>query len=130
MRRAWLLVLSLALLAAGSGDPNSCWARHGLHVRLFGGVDDPDVLVWDSRERLINFAGGSSDTRVFLLPHALLNRPGTQAIVQICVENAVHSKFHMDASDAVGVMITSGRYRGRYGWVSSVDIHAPGSDDP
>jgi hypothetical protein len=32
----------------------------------------------------------------------------------------------MDADDAVGVLIVSGRYRGRYGWVSSSDIHGQG----
>jgi hypothetical protein len=32
----------------------------------------------------------------------------------------------MDPADAVGVLIITGKYRGRYGWVSSSDIHAPG----
>ncbi len=103
-----------------------CHAAHGMRVTLFGGVDDPDVLIWDSRDRLISYAGGSSDTRQFLLPHAILNRPGTRAVVQSCVVGIVHPKFHMDAADAVGVLITSGKYRGRYGWVSSLDIHGTG----
>ena len=97
-----------------------------MHATLFGGVDDPDVLVWDSRDRLVSYAGGSSDVRQFLLPHAILNRPGTVAIVQTCTGGVVHPKFRMDPADAVGVLIVSGRYRGRYGWVSSSDLHAPG----
>lgn len=104
----------------------TCHASHGMQVTLFGGVDDPDVLVWDSRDRLVSFAGGTSDSRKFLLPHALLTRPGTRAVVVSCRAGIVHSKFSMDAEDAVGVLIMSGQYRGRYGWVSSSDIHGPG----
>ena len=116
------LLVTCTVVAAAPG----CNASHGTRVTLFGEVDDPDVLVWDSRDRLVSFAGGSSDTRQFLLPHAMLNRPGTRAIVQTCVRRIVHPKFRMDAVDAVGVLILSGRYRGRYGWVSSSDIHGPG----
>jgi hypothetical protein len=61
-----------------------------------------------------------------LLPHALLNRPGTRALVQSCVGGVVHSKFRTDADDAVGVLILSGPYRGRYGWVSSSDLRGQG----
>jgi len=117
------LVLQLAVPATVSV---SCHAVHGMRVSLFGGVDDPDVLVWDSRDRLVSYAGGSSDSRSFLLPHALLNRPGTKAIVQTCMAGIVHPKFRMDPADAVGVLIVTGKYRGRYGWVSSSDIHGSG----
>lgn len=127
-----LLLAVLLIAAVNSGAvQRGCALRHGTHVRLFGGVDDPDVLVWDSRDRLIAYAGGSSDTRAFLLPHSLLNRPGTGAMVQSCVGGVVHSKFGMDAADAVGILILTGAYRGRYGWVSGLDAHrrAP-SDEP
>jgi hypothetical protein len=124
----WLVLAALlaGAMAAYAPAAQQCRAARGMQVTLFGGVDDPDVLVWDSRERLISYGAGSTDTRKFLLPHALLNRPGTRAVVEICLGGAVHSKFGMDADDAVGVRIVSGRYRGRYGWVSSSDIHAPG----
>jgi hypothetical protein len=115
-----LKVLVFALIAM------TCHASRGMHVTLFGGVDDPDVLVWDSRDRLVSYAGGSSDSRKFLLPHALLNRPGTKAVVVSCRAGIVHSKFSTDEEDAVGVLILSGKYRGRYGWVSSSDIHGRG----
>lgn len=118
---AALLLAIGAALASGT-----CGVGRGSAVTLFGGVDDPDVLVWDSRSRLISYAGGSSDTRRFLLPHAMLNRPGTKAVVQYCVTGIVHPKFHMDAADAVGVLIMSGKYKGRYGWVSSTDLRGPG----
>lgn len=126
LRRA-LLAATLCLCAAAyaAGSPQ-CQAQRGMHITLFGGVDDPDVLVWDSRDRLISYGEGSTDAREFLLPHALLNRPGTKAVVLSCDARVVHSKFHMDADDAIGVLIISGRYHGRYGWVSSADIHGKG----
>lgn len=121
---ALLLLVFACTIAAGAAQ--QCHAARGMHVTLFGGVDDPDVLVWDSRDRLVSYGAGSTDTRKFLLPHALLNSPGTKAVVQSCVSGIVHSKFEMDPSDAIGVLILSGRYRGRYGWVSSSDIHGKG----
>lgn len=124
MRKALLL---FALIAALVPSPAfACRATAGMHVTLFGGVDDPDVLVWDSKDRLIGYAGGSSDTRKFLLPHAILNRPGTRAVVVSCRANAVRPKFRNDPEDAIGVLILSGKYRGRYGWVSSSDVHGRG----
>jgi hypothetical protein len=118
-------IVFVAFATVASAAPK-CHAVRGMQVTLFGGVDDPDVLVWDSRDRLVSYGAGSTDTRQFLLPHALLNRPGTRAVVQGCVQGVVHSKFRMDADDAVGVQILSGRYRGRYGWVSSSDIRGRG----
>ncbi len=119
-----IVLWMLCVLVTRAGT--ACMVTHGMRVTLFGEVDDPDVLVWDSRDRLVSYAGGSSDTRQFLLPHALLNRPGTRAVVETCIGGTVHPKFRMDAADAVGVLIMSGQYRGRYGWVSSSDIHARG----
>lgn len=115
-------LIAVPAQAAGTG----CHAVRGVRITLFGGVDDPDVLIWDNRDRLIAFASGSSDARKFLLPHAFLARPGTLALVQSCVAGAVHSKFHMDPEDAVGVKILGGEYRGRYGWVESSGVHGPG----
>jgi hypothetical protein len=125
-KRLLIITVLLAAALAQAASADQCHATRGMHVTLFGGVDDPDVLVWDSRDRLLSYGAGSTDTRQFLLPHALLNRPGTSAIVQSCVGGVVHSKFRMDADDAVGVLITSGKYRGRYGWVSSSDLRGNG----
>jgi hypothetical protein len=127
MYKSALLAAALfACALACASAAQQCHAAHGMQITLFGGVDDPDVLVWDSRDRLISYGAGSADTRKFLLPHAFLNRPGTRAVVQTCIGGAVHSKFRMDADDAVGVLILTGKYRGRYGWVSSADIHGQG----
>ena len=129
MRKFFVLLVIMAF-TTGTGIAGQCHAAHGMHVTLFGGVDDPDVLVWDSRDRLVTFAGGSSDTRKFLLPHALLTRPGTPAVVQECVAGLVLAKFRTDPEDAIGVLIMGGKYRGRYGWVSSSDVHGPGIPEP
>ncbi len=129
MDKARSITLAIVLCAAVINPAASagCRGARGGAVTLFGGVDDPDVLVWDSRDRLVQYEQGSADTRMFLLPHALLNRPGTRAIVQGCVAGIVHSKFRDDAQDAVGIQIRSGHYRGRYGWVSSADLHGAGA---
>lgn len=124
--RSVAVLLLLMLIAGSAGYADQCRATNGMQVTLFGGVDDPDVLVWDSRARLLTYSSGSSDTRKFLLPHALLTRPGTRAVVVNCYFGLVHAKFRMDAEDAIGVQILSGQYRGRYGWVSSADIHGRG----
>lgn len=127
MRRCVLIAaFAFAALVVPASAAPQCHAVRGMQVTLFGGVDDPDVLVWDSHDRLVSYGAGSTDARQFLLPHALLNRPGTRAVVESCLAGIVHSKFSMDADDAVGVQILSGRYRGRYGWVSSSDIRGRG----
>ncbi|HET7813880.1 MAG TPA: hypothetical protein VFL13_05865 [Candidatus Baltobacteraceae bacterium] len=126
MFRVALVVLAVAACALPAIARTACHAPRGTHVTLFGGVDDPDVLVWDSKDRLVRYSGGSADTRQFLLPHALLGRPGTKAVVVSCSTGAVHPKFGAQDADAVGVMILSGKYRGRYGWVSSGDVHGAG----
>lgn len=126
MYRAALVLLAIAACALPAVARPPCHAPRGAHVTLFGGVDDPDVLVWDSKDRLVRYSGGSADTRQFLLPHALLSRPGTRAVVVSCSMGAVHPKFGDQDADAVGVMILSGKHRGRYGWVSSTDVHGAG----
>lgn len=124
--RAGVVIAALLIATASAFATGSCGIARGTPVTLFGGVDDPDVLVWDSRSRLVSYAAGSSDSRRFLLPHALLSRPGTKAVVQYCVGGIVHPKFRMDSADAIGVLIVSGKYRGRYGWVSSSDLRGQG----
>jgi hypothetical protein len=126
MFRILALLLAVAFGCVGVFAAEACHASKGTPITLFGGVDDPDVLVWDSRDRLIAYSVGSADARQFLLPHAMLNRPGTRARVVSCYVNVVHPKFTTDAADAIGVIIMSGRYKGRYGWVSSADIHGTG----
>lgn len=122
MRR--LLCATLLAIVALAPAPAfaDCRVGRGQAVALFGGADDPDVLVWDSRARLLQYEAGSADTRRFLLPHAILTRPGIRVKVQSCVSNVVHPKFRFYTEDAVAVQFSSGPYRGKYGWVTSSDV--------
>lgn len=84
---------------------------------------DPDVFLWDARQRMIAYAAGVwSDTKV-VTGHAVLLRPGTLAITVDCHTAAVHPVYANEAQDAVGLKIIAGQYRGRYGWVASGDVH-------
>lgn len=120
MRSAAILALLLAVTSAAVAYADCGRVSRGQTVTLFGGADDPDVLVWDSRDRLLQYEAGSADTRRFLLPHALLMRPGMRVKVYSCVSNVVHPKFQTTTEDAVAVELHGSRLR--YGWVSSSDI--------
>jgi hypothetical protein len=121
-----LAALFAALVATSGLAMADCRVSRGQRVVLFGGADDPDVLVWDNKNRLIEYAGGSSDTRKFLTPHAVLARPGTIVVVQECTSDVVHPKFRFTTDDAIGVQIASGPYRGKYGWVTAADVRGAG----
>jgi hypothetical protein len=84
---------------------------------------DPDVFVWDSKQRAVEYAAGYwKDTRD-VLAHSLLAKPGTRARVIQCSPGAIHSKYASDLEDAIGVRIQSGPNKGRDGWVTSEDVH-------
>jgi hypothetical protein len=83
---------------------------------------DPDVLVWDSRQRVVDYAGGIWSAKD-VLAHTLLAKPGTRATVVQCVTAAIHSRFASDQQDAIGVRILNGPNRGRFGWATGEDVH-------
>jgi hypothetical protein len=100
-----------------------CTVTPGGRVVLESDAVDPDVFLWDSRERLIDYAAGQwGDTRA-IFAHTVLAEPGTQAMVVACFPSVAHPKFSTGDEDAIGVKIMSGPHRGRYGWVLSSDIH-------
>jgi len=99
----------------------------GSQIALFSSNYDPDVLVWDSRGRLLTYATDSYQLAKMLLSHAILARAGTLAVVTECHRNAVHQKYRPAASDVVVVRMTSGEYRGRHGWVMVEDVHVVGN---
>lgn len=99
-----------------------CNIASGERIALLSLSYDPDVLVWDSRQRLIDYAAASWETARALLPHAVLARAGTKALVTQCQPNVIHPKYRLATQDAVGVKITSGPYHGRYGWVTIDDL--------
>jgi hypothetical protein len=109
-------------VAAADAPPPVCAVAVGEPIVLRSTDFDPDVLVWDSRQRAIDYAGGNIHSATELLSHTLLSRPGTRAVVTACLTDTVQPKYTNDRLDTVGVKITSGPHRGRYGWVSSEDI--------
>jgi hypothetical protein len=123
---AALALAALACAGALASRHAECAANPGDRVVLAADASDPDVFVWDEESRLIDYALGQwGDTRSLMI-HTLLAHPGTQASVISCVQGVVRSKFSSTTveKDAVRVRLTSGPYRGRFGWVTSSDIHS------
>ncbi len=96
-------------LAAG---PAGCPSAPGGRVVLISDASDPEVFLWDSRDRLVDYAAG----------HTLLAEPGTQALIMTCVAGGPHANDDGVERETVGVKIVTGPYRGRYGWVLSSDV--------
>lgn len=110
-------------LDASAGRAAECAASPRDRIVLAADAPDPDVFVWDEATRLIQYSLGKwSNTRSIML-HTVLAHPGTQAVVVACVRGAVHTKYAAGADDALRLRMTSGPYRGRFGWVSSSDAH-------
>jgi hypothetical protein len=57
----------------------------------------------------------------------VLATSGTRAITVDCRADEIQWRFVDAKLDAVGIKLTSGPRRGRYGWVSSDDVHPDGS---
>ena len=112
--------MAAAALPAGAA---ACTPLVGQRVVLASNDYDPDVLLWDSRQRLMDYAAGNWDVAKVLLPHAVLSRPGLEALVVTCQVNVVHPKYRLAPMDAAGVKITGGPYKGRYFWVLADDLH-------
>ncbi len=117
---AVLFGASLAGLAAADACKP---ANSGSHVALMSDASDPDVFLWDSSERLVDYAAGQWGDARLIFAHTVLARPGTPAVVVSCVSGIAHPRFQIGSQDAVGVRIMSGPYRGRFGWVLSSDVH-------
>ena len=124
LRRAVLGALAFGVLA---GWPDGAWASAcgattGGHVTLASEAVDPDVFLWDSRQRLIDYTAGQWGNTRAIIAHTLLAEPGTEALVVSCVPSAAHPRYATSDEDAVGVKIMSGPHRGRFGWVLSSDV--------
>ena len=116
-----LIALWLAAMAPALAD---CRVHRGDHVVLYSTMDDPSVLLWDSRARLRAYHAASFDEAQAMLPHAILVAPGTHANVVSCVANYVESPIFHEPDDAVGVVISSGPQRGLTRWVLGSDVRS------
>jgi len=83
---------------------------------------DPDVFVWDTKQRVADYASGHWGDTHELMAHTLLAKPGTRAVVVQCSPGFVR-KEGTEPRDAVGIRLVNGRDKGRYGWVTSDDVH-------
>jgi hypothetical protein len=108
--------------AAAEPSPPACTVAIGEPIVLRSSDFDPDVLVWDSHQRAIDYAGGNVRNASDVLNHTLLSQPGTRAVVTACLPATAKPKYAADVLDTVGVKITAGPLRGRYGWVTSDDV--------
>jgi hypothetical protein len=122
--RKLFLVVIVVFLTTGAAMP-ACKNIHNYdRVVLYGSSEDPDVLLWDSRERMRDYEDGTFVQMNLLLPHARLLPPGTRAVVQLCIADYVQPPYLKSATDAIGVVISTGPLRGSYGWVVGSDIRA------
>jgi hypothetical protein len=112
-----------AATAAVGADPVPCAVPVGARVMLRASDFDPDVFVWDAKSRVIDYTAGVWRGVEDVLKHALLAKGGTEAIVVACDGGVVHAKYSGGNGDAVGLKLTTGPNHGRYGWVTSSDIH-------
>jgi hypothetical protein len=88
---------------------------------------DPDVFVWDSRDRLAHYAEGDY-TVAMVLRHTLLVRAYSAAVVTACRNASIKPAYAGEGTAVVafvGVRILGGSTRGRFGWVLSTDVRRP-----
>jgi hypothetical protein len=62
----------------------SCAVTTGEPLMLRSSDFDPNVLVWDSRQRAIDYVSGEIRSESEVLVHTLLSKPGTRAVVTAC----------------------------------------------
>jgi hypothetical protein len=119
------LVLSVAIAACfpAAVSAADCSATPGGKVVLESDAVDPDVFMWDSRDRLVDYAAGQWGNTRAIFAHTVLAEPGTMALVVSCFPGVAHPKFSTGDEDAIGIKILKGPYKGRYGWILSSDAH-------
>lgn len=123
LRRTATIVV-LTLLAVAPLPAESCSTLGpGDRVVLKSSDLDPDVFVWDSKIRVTDYAAGNWRDTHEVLSHTMLAKPGTQALVISCQKDLIKSRYANETLDAVGIRVVSGPYHGRYGWVTSQDVH-------
>ena len=115
---------ALALLGAVSIPVQAapCGVPVGRAVYLKSLDIDPDVFVWDAKQRVVDYAVGSWRDAHDVMVHTLLAKPGTRAVVVQCHPGIVHREGS-ETRDAIGIRLVNGPNKGRYGWVTSDDIH-------
>ncbi len=117
-------LLAAVCISASPADASSCALSTGITVVLRSSDFDPDVLVWDSRQHAIDYVSGNIKNASEVLTHTVLSKSGTHAVVVACDPLSSKPRYSAVAQDTVGIKLTTGPDRGRYGWVSSGDAHS------
>jgi hypothetical protein len=117
------LVLAVRLPAFAAGSTPSCSFQVGDRVVLTADTVDPNVFVWDSRPRLIEYVAGSWASTKDVFGHTTLVDPGTLAVVIGCHPHEAHPQYEPTDEDVIGVRIVTGRHHNLWGWVVSSDAH-------
>jgi hypothetical protein len=117
------LIILLAASATPAFAAGCVGLANGAAVALKSSDIDPDVFVWDSKAHVIVYSSGVWNTTSEVMSHTMLSKPGTRAKVVSCEKQSVKSKYVNNVLDAVGIQLTDGPNRGRYGWVTSEDVH-------
>ncbi len=121
--RALALAAIFLAVTSGAAGAAGCSSVPSGRVVLASDAVDPDVFIWDSRTRLVDYTAGQWGNTRAIFAHTVLAEPGTLATVVSCIPAVAHPKFGVGDEDAIGVKVVSGPHRGRYGWVLSSDIH-------
>ncbi|MFN2461919.1 MAG: hypothetical protein ABR591_14765 [Candidatus Velthaea sp.] len=124
MHRRIVAVVSLVFAVVTPAGAATCTSVHGgAAIMLKSPELDPDVLVWDTKTRVVAYSSGAWQDTSEVMSHTVLSKPGTRAVVVACDKDLVKSRYVNSVLDAVGIKITNGPDKGRYGWVTSEDVH-------
>jgi hypothetical protein len=113
-------VFASANLAGASAD---CPPGQGQRVILAAEGANPDVFVFDSRERLARYVSGTWTSTKDIMAHTVLVSAGTLALVLQCRPGEVRVPYASSSLDVYGVRLLSGSHANRYGWVVGSDAH-------
>ncbi len=120
---AIVMLLTASGVADAATSPRTCSVTIGQRVVLAAAAPDPDVFVWDARQRMLDYALYSWRNTREVTDHTAIAYPGTVAIVVRCDAEIVRFKTEPGVQDAVGIRIISGPNRGVYGWVVGDEVH-------
>jgi hypothetical protein len=113
----------MLLLSNIPGQASGCIDLLGRHVILASDAIDPHVFVWDRRSLMVSYAAGFWLPTRLIFDHTLLEKPGTRGYIVSCRPHELHVRYTPASRDAVGVRLSSGPDRGRYGWANEEDVH-------
>jgi len=123
-------LVSAACVAWNASPVAACPLASGQKIVLASQELDPDVFVWDTRAHLVSYVQGDYSVAL-VLKHTILVRAYTGAVVLSCKNVALHADVaatENPPSFLVGIKVTAGSFRGRFGWVAASDVrHLDGS---